>query len=160
MGIYYYCRTAPTLIDNTTSMQKSGHLLYIRFLNLYEATGGVLKNNLSRDATTINCNFSRPDDLRTRSRKVYRVTSGEKVLFKTVRLGARVPRAAVGAADFKKITATITADLPTYSIVDLCAIMAAALVAARVLPIHVCHARGEQGIGGGPGRSSGRRGAP
>jgi hypothetical protein len=41
-----------------------------------------------------------------------------RFLFKIVRLGARVPCAAVGAADFKKITAKITADLPANSIVD------------------------------------------
>jgi hypothetical protein len=41
-----------------------------------------------------------------------------RFFFKTARLGARVPRAAVRAAYFKKIIAKITADLPAYSIVD------------------------------------------
>jgi hypothetical protein len=62
----------------------------------------VLKNNLCLLVTARKCFFSRPDDIRKRSRKVSRVQSGEKVLFQTVRLGARVLRAAVGAADFKK----------------------------------------------------------
>ena len=73
----------------------------ICFLDLYGPPDGVLKNNLSRDVTTRNCDFSRPYDLRTRSRRISRVQNGKKVFFRTVRLGARVPRAAIVTGNFK-----------------------------------------------------------
>jgi hypothetical protein len=41
-----------------------------------------------------------------------------RFFFKIACFGVRVPRAAVGAANFKKIMAKITADVPAYSIVD------------------------------------------
>ena len=48
--------------------------------------------------------FPRPDDIRKRPRRVYPVQSGEEVLFQYCPFGwrVRVPRAAVGSADFKK----------------------------------------------------------
>ena len=47
----------------------------------------MLKNNLTPNDTAINYDFSRPDDIRKRSRRVYRVQSGEKVLFQYCSLG-------------------------------------------------------------------------
>ena len=84
------------------------------------APDGVFKNNLCRVVTARKLYFlSRPNDIIKRPRRVSRVPKVvRRFLFKTVRLGARVPREVVGATDFKKRTVKITANLPAYSIVD------------------------------------------
>ena len=47
----------------------------------------MLKNNLCPYVPAINYDFPHPDDIRKRSRRVYRVQSGEKVLFQNCSLG-------------------------------------------------------------------------
>ena len=61
----------------------------------------MLKNNRSRVVTGRNCEFPRHDDIRKRSRMVLPFRVVRRLFLSTVRLGARVPRAAVVTADFK-----------------------------------------------------------
>jgi hypothetical protein len=104
----------------------------------------VLTNDLSASVSWRSDDFSRLDDLRNRSRIV---SSGRKWSIKsysTVGLVVRVPRAAVGTADFKKLIAKIPADLPGSRIVHHtgcligCARQPMPSVNNKFTPIYTC----------------------
>ena len=69
----------------------------------------MLKNDLSQDVPTRNYDFSPPNDIRKRSRRVSRVQSGEKVLFQYCPFGWACTARGGRICRFQKITGKITA---------------------------------------------------